>query len=498
MSDEGERNGEPTFAELFEADPATPVEDFRPGDTVSGEVIKITGEHVFVDLGGKSEGIAEAAEFLDEEGNLSVKVGDRVELKVTAVSEMVTLSKVLRVRGAEALEMLRDAHGNGLPVEGRVTGVNRGGLEVEISGIRAFCPLSQIDLGYCEEPEAHVGARYLFRVVEFKERGRNIVVSRRALLEEEREAMARETLAGLRVGDVREGRVTRLVDFGAFVDIGGVEGLLHVSEMAHHRVGHPSERVQVGETVKVQVLEFEPSAEGRSRLSLSMKALEPGPWERGLELREGQVLRGRVTRLADFGAFVEILPGVEGLVHVSEIAYGRVTHPRSVLREGEEVVVRILEVDADRRRVSLSIKEAEGLEPTEGSEVEGNVRGVETGTLQAGTPLDGVVEKVVSGGVLLRLPGAGPGVRGFLPAEEMDEEGSGRRRKKAPQPGTRLAVEVTAVEEGGRIRLSRRALVEREARKDYETDRSGRKEKERAFATFGDLFKDLKIPTKDS
>jgi small subunit ribosomal protein S1 len=368
MSDRGKERNETSFADLFEANPITPEEDLRPGDTVSCEVVKISTDHIFVDLGAKSEGIADAVEFLDEEGRLTVKVGDHLELRVSRVTDIVCLSKGIKVKGAEALDILREAYENGLPVEGRFVGVKKGGLEVDISGVRAFCPQSQIDIRYCEDLEEQVGSRHAFRILEFKERGKNLVVSRRKILEEERERLAQETLAALKKGEEREGRVTRLANFGAFVDIGGVEGMVHISEMAHHRLRHPSEFLKEGETVRVLVMEVDGSPEDRPRIALSMKALVQTPWEQGLVIREGQIVRGKITRIKDFGAFVELAPGFEGLVHVSEISYQRVSHPGKVLEEDQEVDVRVLAIDHERRRISLSIKEADGgLSPEQGS-----------------------------------------------------------------------------------------------------------------------------------
>jgi small subunit ribosomal protein S1 len=490
--DEEKEKQEPTFAELFEADPTTPEKDFRLGDTVSGQVVKIGSENIFVELGGKSEGVAEAAEFLDKDGNLTVEVGDRLELKVASVTDVIVLSKALKVRGSQALEVLQDAHASMLPVEGRVAAARKGGLEVDISGVRAFCPISQIDLRYCENPEEHIGSRYTFRILEFKEKGRNIVVSRRALLEEERERIARETLSSLRPGVECEGQVTRLADFGVFVDIGGIDGMVHISEMAHHRLRHPSELVEVGQKVRVVVTECEPDAEGRPRVALSMKALEPTPWEKGLGILEGQVVRGKVTRLMDFGAFVEVSPGVEGLVHVSEISYERIPHPRRVLQEGQDVEVRVLAIDHDRRRISLSIKEARGAQSVS---AEGNGGDATSQRLEAGAQFSGVVEKVMSNGLLVRLPAAGPGVRGLLPREELAQEGGGDLKKRFPL-GKQVSVEVLAIGDDGKIRLSQRAAKEREERKAYRryVDKGDRKSEK--LATFGDLFKDLKLPTK--
>src|SRR4030042_3775450 len=189
---EGEREEEVSFAELFESSTQTLSQRFAPGDTVSGIVVKMGKETVFVDLGGKSEGIADVEEFRDKDGNLSVKEGDRVELRVTSFRGGIHLSKAMKVHGAQAIPLLREAQRNQIPVEGRVAAVNKGGFEVEISGLRAFCPLSQIDLRFCEKPEEHVGARYQFRVLEMEEKGKNIILSRRALLQEEQDKKAKE------------------------------------------------------------------------------------------------------------------------------------------------------------------------------------------------------------------------------------------------------------------------------------------------------------------
>ena len=483
---------EPSFEELFEANPVTPDRDFEPGEDVAGHVVKISKESIFVELGGKSEGIVDAAEFLDDEGKITVEVGDRLELKVASVSDAIYLSKGLKVTGAQALEILQDAYRNGLPVEGRVSGVNKGGLDVEISGVRAFCPVSQIELGFCENPEAHIGERYTFRIQSFEERGRNIIVSRRALLEEEREEQARQVLETLNVGDDREGTVTKIMDFGAFVDIGGVDGMVHISEIAHYRLGHPSELLRVGQKVRVRVMRYETGPDGRLRISFSMKVLEPTPWERGLDLREGQVVRGKVTRLMDFGAFVELTRGIEGLVHVSEISFKRVNHPKEALKEGEDVEVRVLSIDLERQRISLSIKEAGSVMS---SVAAGGGKGSGPVKLDKGVELTGMVENITKGGLQLRLPQAGPGVRGFLPLDELGGTGREDLRRKYPL-GTEIQVEVLAVEAGRGPLLSHKAILEKREREEFHTFK-GKDGKSGEFGTLGELFKDLKLPKGD-
>ena len=319
---------------------------------------KISRGTLFVDLGGKSEGIADLQEFLDKSGSLTVKEGDWVEMRVSSIRDGIHLSKGIKLQGAGALEVLREAQQNLIPVEGRVSGVVKGGFEIDLSGLRAFCPISQIDLRFCEKPEDHIGARYPFRIMEIKEKGKNIVVSRRVLLEEEQEKRSKETLERLKPDLVCEGKVTKLADFGAFVDIGGIEGMIHISEISHARIKHPSEILETGQQVKVKVMKIESDKEGRPRISLSMKALQPDSWEKGIGFEEGQIIHGKVSRLMDFGAFVEVAPGVDGLVHISEISYERVSHPSQFLHEGDGVDVLVMGIDRETRRISLSIKEA--------------------------------------------------------------------------------------------------------------------------------------------
>ena len=319
------------------------------------------------------------------------------------------------------------------------------------------------------------------------ERGRNIIVSRRELLEEEREKLARKVLEKLKPGDVMEGAVTRLMNYGAFVDVGGVEGMLHISEIAHYRLNHPSDLLKVGQQIKVLVEKFEPGPDGRPRISFSMKALEPTPWETGFSFREGEVVRGKVMKIMDFGAFVELIPGVEGLVHISEISCERIPHPGKLLSEGQDVDVRILSLDQEKRRISLSIKEAQTFQPS--GEGDG-------GKLEKGRMFTGVVESVVSRGLRVRLPDAGPGVRGFLPLEELGLKGGGEAEMKKTFPlGSSIRVAVEAVEGEERVRLSHKKMKEREQRGEYEKYKD-QGTRPGGMATLGDLFKDLKLPEK--
>jgi small subunit ribosomal protein S1 len=473
---------EKSFAELLEGNAETPSRKFFPGDSVSGKVIKISKGTIFVDLGGKSEGIAGVQEFLDKDGNLTLREGEWVSMRIASVQDGIHLTKGIKVHGAEALEILREAKQNLIPVEGRVSAVKKGGFEVDLSGLRVFCPLSQIDLQFCEKPEDHVGARYQFRIMEIKEKGRNIVVSRRVLLEEEREKKSKETLAMLKPGLECEGKVTKLTEFGAFIDIGGVEGMVHISEISHTRVNHPSEVLKPGQDVKVKVMKIEPDKGDRQKIALSMKALEPDSWEKGLGFGEGEIIRGRVSRLTDFGAFVEVAPGVDGLVHISEISYERISHPSKLLHEGDMVDVLVMGIDLKARRISLSIKEATIKKQM--SEDEQQVR------LEVGQILRGIVEDIKPYGLFVRLPQLGTKARGLLPMEELIGSEKGDVKKKFPK-GREIQVEIVSVDEKERIRLSQKVIEEREDREDYK--RFLEREDKEKLGILGDIFKNLKL-----
>jgi small subunit ribosomal protein S1 len=347
--------------------------DPKPGERVSGKVLSIGEEAAFVDIGAKSDGMVSLAELRNEEGELTVGVGDTLDAMVTGHDE-ASGCLLLRVKpgsssglgagGTElAIEEISQAHTHGIPVEGVVAEAIKGGVEVNVSGLRAFCPVSQLDLRYVEDPAAFVGRRLTFRVTRFEPTGRggrpNVVLSRRSLLEEEEELRRKEALEKLEVGAVVRGTVTSVTSYGAFVDLGGIEGLLHVSEMAHERVEDPHELVIEGQVVEVKILSIE-EKEGQRRISLSRKVLESDPWEEvASRFPEGSMLAGRVSRLEPYGAFVKLAPGLEGLVHVSEMATGRrIAHPREVVELGQDVEVKVLSVDPVKRRISLSLSAA--------------------------------------------------------------------------------------------------------------------------------------------
>jgi small subunit ribosomal protein S1 len=355
----GEESDSDEFAAMLDASEQAAPAEAGPGDKVTGKIVQIDGPDAFVDCGLRNELPIAVAELKGGPDDPDPQVGDEVTAYVQKADDGLKLTKAVKLRDA-GREALAAAYAAGTPVQGKVVSTNKGGFSVDLDGTRAFCPFSQIDVRRADNPEIFVGQTFQFRILELSEDGRNIVVSRRALVQAEREAQAAGTRESLALGDALEGTVTRLVPFGAFVDIGGIEGLVHISQISHQRVGDPSDVLKEGQTVKVKVLEIQNLGMGRSeRISLSIKALASDPWpETAAAMVPGTDVEGRITRLVDFGVFVELQPGVEGLVHISELANRRIMHPREVLNEDEVITVRILDVDVGRRRISLSRRQA--------------------------------------------------------------------------------------------------------------------------------------------
>ena len=308
-------------------------------------------------------------------------------------------------------------------------------------------------------------------------------------MQEEQEKRVNELMANLGPGAEFEGKVTRLTDFGAFVDLSGIEGMVHVSEISHARVGRPSEVLTQGQMVKVRVLKIEPDRGGRQKIGLSIKALEPDAWEKGLGFQEGEVIRGKISRLMEFGAFVEVAPGVDGLVPVSEISFERVTHPNKFLKEGDVVDLVVLKIDEEKRRVSLSIKEA-SIRKRLAEEEPGSPQA----RLEVGQVLKGIVEDIKAYGIFVRLPQFGSDVRGLLPMEELTDPGKGDVKKRFSR-GQEIQVEIIAIDDKGRIRLSQKSMEERADRESYSKFLEA-EDKPDKLGTFGEFLKDLNLDKK--
>jgi small subunit ribosomal protein S1 len=358
-------------AMLAEFEGQTPAADRRRprvGDVVRGAVVSIGKEAVFVDVGGKAEGVLDRDQVADRDGALTVAVGDEVEARVVGDAGGSLQLRVKVARGHEARAELAQAQELGLPVEGHVTEVVKGGLVVDVAGVRGFCPASQIDLHFVEDLSVFVGQRLEFRITRYEAGPRgNLVLGRRVLLEEERAKLAEVLMARLEPGAVVRGKVVGFKPFGAFVDLGGVEGMLHVSELGYARVERPEDVLAPGQEVEVVVLKIEPGDKRGPRISLSLKALAADPWlEATRQLVEGARVRGPITRLAPYGAFVQLAPGVDGLVHVSELGAGRrINHPKEVVKVGQEVEAVVLSIDPDKRRVALSMAASDDASPAD-------------------------------------------------------------------------------------------------------------------------------------
>jgi small subunit ribosomal protein S1 len=343
-------------AMLAESERDVPKAKKRPrvGDQITGKVISIGKDAVFVDVGGKAEGMLERAQVSDPEGKLLVKIGDTIEARVVADAGGALTLRVKLGRGPEARAELQQAQELGIPVEGLVTEVVKGGVSVDVVGVRGFCPASQIDVRFVDDLATYIGQKLLFRITRYEPR--NLVLSRRALLEEANAKRAIETRKKIEPGAVLRGKVVGFKPFGAFIDLGGIEGMLHVSELGYARVDKPEDMLSLGQEVDVAVLKIEPGDKGE-RISLSLKALASDPWrDTAATLVEGARVRGKITRLQPFGAFVEIAPGVEGLVHISELGAGRrINHPKEVVAIGQDVEAVVLSLDLERHRIGLSL-----------------------------------------------------------------------------------------------------------------------------------------------
>lgn len=333
----------------------------KKGDTVKGKIIKVDEDQAFVDVGYKYDGvipIRELSSVAIGSANESVEVGQEVELKVLTIDdnkEKLVLSKRV-VDSEKAWEQLQADMDNKTIIEAKVAEVVKGGLVVDI-GVRGFVPASMVERTFVEDFSDYKGRTLRLRVKEIDREKNKVILSQKDVLDEEFEAKKKEIISNLSVGQELTGTVQRLTQFGAFVDIGGIDGLVHISEMAWHHVETPSEVVKEGDQVKVQILKLDPANE---RISLSIKATQPGPWQQvNDKFNIGDIVTGTVKRLAPFGAFVEVAPGVEGLVHISQIAHRHIATPFEVLKEGQEVKVKVLDLNADEKRISLSIKETE-------------------------------------------------------------------------------------------------------------------------------------------
>jgi small subunit ribosomal protein S1 len=405
FSDEPE---EESFAELLDAYDKGMDENLHVGDKVKGTIISIGKDTVFIDTGTKVDAVVDKKELLDEDGTLPYQEGDTIELYAVVVNEQeIRLSHALS--GVGGLEMLQDAHENNIPIEGKVSGTCKGGFHVQILQRRAFCPVSQMDVNYVETPEDYVGQTLDFLITQFENNGKNIVVSRRRLLEAEIAETRSNFLGELTVGKELEGTVMRLMPYGVFVELTpGIEGMVHISELSWSRLDTPEEAVSPNQRILVKVIGIEDGeSPDRKKIALSVKQLKNDPWESAEgQFMVGQQLEGKVTRIAGFGAFVEIAPGIEGLVHISEMSHTRrVLKVEDVVTAGDLIQVIIKELDTNRRRISLSIRDTQD-DPWSAVKDQ----------FVVGQYIDGTLAKKESFGYFIDLA---PGITGLLPKSKI-------------------------------------------------------------------------------
>jgi small subunit ribosomal protein S1 len=378
------------FESLFED--SIKESDFKLGDVVSGVVVEVQSDYVLVDINYKSEGLIPISEFRMVDGVRDVRPGEKVEVLIDRIENengMIVLSK-------DKADMLRawadisKAAENEEVIEGTVVAKVKGGLSVDI-GVKAFLPGSQIDLRPVRNMDVYIGKKYKFKVIKFNKKRGNIVLSRRALLEQERETLRNQTLDTMKEGSIVTGLVKNITDYGAFIDLGGMDGLLHITDMSWGRIKHPSELLNVGDEITVKVLKYDNE---RERVSLGMKQLQPDPWD---SVRDRYPIsskaQGKIVSLTDYGAFVELGEGVEGLIHVSEMSWTkRLKHPSQIVNVGDVVDVQVLEIDAENRRISLGMKQ---LQPNPWVEMKESYA--------PGTIIEGEVKSVTDFGVFIGI-----------------------------------------------------------------------------------------------
>ena len=352
-----------SFAAMFEALTAQTggVDTGGEGQIVSGLIVQVNRDSVVVDIGGKSEGVISKSEFVDASGEFHVKAGDRVDVYVESRETddgLISLSKE-KADKMKVWDEISSACERDEIIEGTITQRVKGGLSVTIrGGVKAFLPGSQVDLRPVRNLDKLIGQTYEFKVIKFNKKRGNIVLSRRVLLEKERDTMKARTLETLQEGMVLDGVIKNLTEYGAFVDLGGIDGLLHITDMSWGRVNHPSEVFKVGDKVTVKVLKYNPETE---RVSLGMKQTQEDPWNHAEEAYPlGKKVKGKVMSITDYGAFVELEPGIEGLIHVSEMSWTKkIKHPSKILEVGQEMECQVLEVDSRAKRISLGLKQLE-------------------------------------------------------------------------------------------------------------------------------------------
>lgn len=454
--------------------------NLNPGDKVSGRIVHIGQDFSFIALDAKLEAAIASAELKDQEGNLKVAVGDQVSGFVISTHGGVTISNQASQSGLDEA-MLNDALIKRMPVEGKISGVNKGGFDVIIGGKRAFCPVGQIDIKFVEDTSVFIGRVLPFLVQRIEEGGRNIVLSRRALLESERREQALEKIKSLEVGKIYEAVVSRVSDFGAFADIGGLEGLIPRSEISHGRIERVSDVVSSNDRVQVAVLSFEinQAEPSKSRLSLSLKKTKDDPYDlHWSKIVVGNTMEGRVVRLENFGAFVELFPGIDGLIHISELSENRITHPKEILSVGDPVSVRVVSVNNEEKRIGLSLRETP-VRKKSADDVSLSIK------VERGQKFSGVVSRIERYGIFIELPNS---ATALLPQSETGLP-KNADLSRAFKIGETIEVAVIDVDAQNRIRVSSLARKAMDERDSYLQFQGQENQRARSFGTFASLLK---------
>ncbi|MFA6928791.1 MAG: S1 RNA-binding domain-containing protein [Lentisphaeria bacterium] len=492
-----EQNSENDFGAMFEAKERQKVH-IKPGEKVTGRIIMIGKDTVFVDLGARTDGVIDKLDFADGKGGFTVSEGDIVEAYCMGWTDEGIKLQIKMRGGRETDSGVEEAFHAKMPIEGKVTAERKGGYTIQVSQTEGFCPFSQIDgRGIKKEPVEYIGQTFLFKITEYAEEGRNVVLSRRALLEEEAQKNRAVLKASLREGDIVSGFVVKVMPFGAFVDLGGLEGMVHVSEMSWERVDNPEDYVQEGQEVQVKVLQLEwADGDKKERIGLSMKQAQVDPWERIADAPEyavGTRRSGKVTRISDFGVFIELEPGVDGLAHISQLgADHRVEHPSEIVKIGDPVEVTILGLEPERKRIALCIGEPKTnaekpaeLTLEEEKEIISNA--------VAGQKLEGEVESQKPFGLFVKLP---DGRTGLLHISQIPlPEGSGLQvRSLYRMYPLHSKVEVIIRDiDGNRISLTLPETLEKEQEMERETPVNVKDSADASFGTLDDVFGNLKL-----
>ncbi|QHG09073.1 30S ribosomal protein S1 [Moraxella osloensis] len=432
-----------SFAELFEA---SQVLDVERGAVIAGTVVAIDSDWITVDTGLKSEGIVARSEFLNEQGELEVAVGDQVQVVVDTVDNGMGQTQLSREKAkrAETWNVLEKIYENNEIVTGLISGKVKGGFTVDIGSVRAFLPGSLVDTRPVRDTAHLEGKELEFKVIKLDQKRNNVVVSRRAVMESENSAEREALLSNLEEGQEVVGVVKNLTDYGAFVDLGGIDGLLHITDMAWRRIKHPSEVVEVGQELKVKVLKFDRE---RNRVSLGLKQLGTDPWQDVLNnYPKGTNVKARVTNLTDYGCFAEIADGIEGLVHVSEMDHtNKNIHPSKVVQIGDEIMVQILDIDEDRRRISLGIKQTM---PNPWEEFDKNH--------QKGDKVSGTIKSITDFGIFIGLEG---GIDGLVHLSDLSWTETGEEAIRNYNKGDTVEAVILSVDaEANRISLGIKQL----------------------------------------